>query len=158
MSDVDDTYDGCYDDDDEEEYDDIDYQYEDDEVTDVASSLSTVVNLEVDGVRKPSYKDVLLIPEKRVFIPPSPPQVEIKPWRPELAIVSMRDIIGDVSKNEPTSFQGLDDDDDDGIWGLVDNVMRSKFLVARNQQNRSNTALLTRKQQEVKMNRISLKS
>ena len=155
MSDVDEYYDDYYDD--GEDYDENDYYYED-EVTEVGTALSTIeINPEVDGVRKPSYKDILLIPEKRVFVPPPPPQVEIKPWRPEFSIVSMKDIIGDVPKNEQIIFQGIDDDED-GIWGLIDNVSRSKFHVAKNQQNRSNTSLLTQKQQEIKMRRIALKT
>lgn len=152
MSDVDECYDDYYDDD--EDYDENDYYYED-EITEVSTALSTV---EIDGVHKPSYKDILLIPEKRVFVPPPPPQIEIKPWRPEFSIVSMKEIIGDVPKNEQITFHGVDDDEEDGIWGLIDNVTRSKFHVARNQQNRSNTLLLTTKQQEIKMKRIALKS
>lgn len=152
MSDVDECYDDYYDDD--EDYDENDYYYED-EITEVSTALSTV---EIDGVHKPSYKDILLIPEKRVFVPPPPPQIEIKPWRPEFSIVSMKEIIGDVPKNEQITFHGVDDDEEDGIWGLIDNVSRSKFHVARNQQNRSNTSLLTTKQQEIKMKRIALKS
>lgn len=152
MSDVDECYDDYYDDD--EDYDENDYYYED-EVTEVSAALSSV---EIDGVHKPSYKDILLIPEKRVFVPPPPPQIEIKPWRPEYSIVSMKKIIGDVPKNEQITFHSVDDDEEDGIWGLIDNVSRSKFHVARNQQNRSNTSLLTQKQQEIKMKRIALKS
>lgn len=152
MSDVDECYDDYYDDD--EDYDENDCYYED-EITEVSTALSTV---EIDGVHKPSYKDILLIPEKRVFVPPPPPQIEIKPWRPEFSIVSMKEIIGDVPKNEQITFHGVDDDEEDGIWGLIDNVSRSKFHVARNQQNRSNTSLLTTKQQEIKMKRIALKS
>ena len=159
MNDVD----GYYDDDDyyyeDEEYDENDDYYEEEEVNEVVTSLSTIeINSNINEIGKPSYKDILLIPEKRVFIPPPPPQVEIKPWRPELAIVKMKDIIGDAQKNEVLAFQGIDyDEDDDGIWGLIDSVARCKYQVSKNQQNRSNTSLLTQKQQEIKMKRIALK-
>jgi len=98
-----------------------------------------------------SYREALM---RKAAVPVAPTinLVQSQPWRPTFTVHK----IAAKAPEAPPSYVTVDDDEDDGLWGLIEAHARGKAGAALTRIR--SVTLLTPQQQEKKASRIAQKA
>jgi hypothetical protein len=118
----------------------------------IEPSAEMIANIDV--LPALSYRAALLrqaaVPS--VTVAPAIIHVQSQPWRPTFTVHKIAARVPVA----PPSYVTVDDDEDDGLWGLIEAHARGKVGAALNRIR--NATLLTPQQQEKKATRIAQKA